>query len=62
MAAVSDVLTQGLPDVGAGKLHVLAVDDSHVDRKVIEKLLKISSCQGKYCQFFSLSRAFLQYN
>ena len=28
------------------ELHVLAVDDSHVDRKVIERLLKISSCKG----------------
>lgn len=28
------------------KLHVLAVDDSHVDRKVIERLLRISSCRG----------------
>lgn len=27
------------------KLHVLAVDDSHVDRKVIERLLRISSCR-----------------
>ncbi|GAV66249.1 Response_reg domain-containing protein [Cephalotus follicularis] len=27
------------------ELHVLAVDDSHVDRKVIERLLKISSCK-----------------
>jgi len=44
MAAAGDVF---LPEVGAGKLHVLAVDDSHVDRKVIERLLKISSCQGK---------------
>lgn len=26
--------------------HVLAVDDSLVDRKVIERLLKISSCKG----------------
>ena len=26
--------------------HVLAVDDSFVDRKVIERLLKISSCKG----------------
>lgn len=31
---------------GAPNLHVLAVDDSHVDRKVIEKLLKISCCKG----------------
>ncbi|KAL2459419.1 Two-component response regulator ARR15 [Forsythia ovata] len=30
---------------GAQELHVLAVDDSHVDRKVIEKLLKISCCK-----------------
>ncbi|KAG2326975.1 hypothetical protein Bca52824_009703 [Brassica carinata] len=26
-------------------LHVLAVDDSHVDRKFIERLLKVSSCK-----------------
>lgn len=33
-------------------LHVLAVDDSHVDRKVIERLLKISSCKGVFvCSF-----------
>jgi len=31
---------------GASELHVLAVDDSLVDRKVIERLLKISSCKG----------------
>ncbi|KAK7389016.1 hypothetical protein VNO78_23847 [Psophocarpus tetragonolobus] len=30
---------------GAPQLHVLAVDDSLVDRKVIERLLKISSCK-----------------
>ncbi|XP_059642329.1 two-component response regulator ARR5 [Cornus florida] len=29
----------------ARELHVLAVDDSHVDRKVIERLLKISCCK-----------------
>ncbi|KAL2321890.1 hypothetical protein Fmac_026269 [Flemingia macrophylla] len=29
----------------ASQLHVLAVDDSLVDRKVIERLLKISSCK-----------------
>ncbi|CAN4086125.1 unnamed protein product [Withania somnifera] len=29
----------------AQQLHVLAVDDSHVDRKVIERLLKISCCK-----------------
>ncbi|CAK8563088.1 unnamed protein product [Lathyrus sativus] len=30
---------------GADELHVLAVDDNLVDRKVIERLLKISSCK-----------------
>lgn len=28
-------------------LHVLAVDDSIVDRKFIERLLRVSSCKGK---------------
>ncbi|XVF50243.1 hypothetical protein PTKIN_Ptkin04bG0080300 [Pterospermum kingtungense] len=40
MAVVSEVLLSG-----SQELHVLAVDDSHVDRKVIEKLLKKSSCK-----------------
>lgn len=31
---------------GSEEVHVLAVDDSHVDRKVIERLLKVSSCKG----------------
>lgn len=54
MATVDDVLRQNLPQVleesplGSGELHVLAVDDSHVDRKVIERLLKVSSCKGKW--------------
>ncbi|KAL0385631.1 UNVERIFIED_CONTAM: Two-component response regulator ARR3 [Sesamum radiatum] len=30
------------------EVHVLAVDDSLVDRKVIERLLKITSCKGIY--------------
>lgn len=30
------------------QFHVLAVDDSIVDRKLIEKLLKTSSYQGTY--------------
>ncbi|KAK3035790.1 hypothetical protein RJ639_034606 [Escallonia herrerae] len=30
---------------GSEELHVLAVDDSNVDRKVIERLLRISSCK-----------------
>ncbi|KAK8600077.1 hypothetical protein V6N13_060103 [Hibiscus sabdariffa] len=34
-----------LPSGSSQELHVLAVDDSYVDRKVIEKLLKISSCK-----------------
>ncbi|KAE9604351.1 hypothetical protein Lalb_Chr11g0070531 [Lupinus albus] len=47
MAAGGNVLRQILPeDDAAGELYVLALDDSHVDRKVIEHLLKISSCKG----------------
>jgi len=30
-------------------LHVLAVDDSMVDRKFIERLLRVSSCKGNCC-------------
>jgi hypothetical protein len=48
MATAGDVLRQSLPEVGVGELHVLAVDDSFVDRKVIERLLKFTSCKGKY--------------
>lgn len=33
------------------ELHVLAVDDSYVDRKLIERLLQISSCKGNYWSF-----------
>lgn len=32
--------------VDSQEVHVLAVDDSLVDRKVIERLLKISACKG----------------
>ncbi|KAJ8772949.1 hypothetical protein K2173_028126 [Erythroxylum novogranatense] len=50
MTAVGDVLRRGLAEDlgvpnGLEELHVLAVDDSLVDRKVIEQLLKISSCK-----------------
>ncbi|XP_057443017.1 two-component response regulator ARR6-like isoform X1 [Lotus japonicus] len=45
MDTAGDVLRQSLPAMDAGELHVLAVDDSHVDRKVIERLLRISSCK-----------------
>ncbi|GLT86970.1 hypothetical protein SLE2022_050760 [Rubroshorea leprosula] len=31
---------------GSQELHVLAVDDSNADRKIIERLLKISSCKA----------------
>lgn len=41
---------QGVDDLSAcsdsHEVHVLAVDDSLVDRKVIERLLKITSCKG----------------
>lgn len=33
------------------ELHVLAVDDSYVDRKLIERLLQISSCKGNCWSF-----------
>lgn len=41
-------------------LHVLAVDDSMVDRKFIERLFRVSSCKGKvlfvdFSSFFSES-------
>ncbi|KAF7838385.1 two-component response regulator ARR5-like isoform X1 [Senna tora] len=51
MTTAGDVFRLNLPQVleespsGSPELHVLAVDDSHVDRKVIERLLKISSCK-----------------
>ncbi|KAK7265730.1 hypothetical protein RJT34_33353 [Clitoria ternatea] len=51
MAIVDEVFRQNLPEMMeespcvAPQLHVLAVDDSLVDRKVIERLLKISSCK-----------------
>ena len=35
------------PPLSSEEAHVLAVDDSLVDRKVIERLLKISSCKGR---------------
>ncbi|TKY55155.1 Two-component response regulator ARR5 [Spatholobus suberectus] len=51
MAIAGEVFRQNLTEMleespsGAPELHVLAVDDSLVDRKVIERLLKISSCK-----------------
>ncbi|XP_021900850.1 two-component response regulator ARR5-like [Carica papaya] len=44
MAMAAQVLIPEVADLSP-ELHVLAVDDSHVDRKVIERLLKISSCK-----------------
>lgn len=38
-------------------LHVLAVDDSMVDRKFIERLLRVSSCKGNW--FFFVFGLFL---
>lgn len=34
------------------QLHVLAVDDSYVDRKLIERLLQISSFKGEFLALF----------
>ena len=50
--AVGEVMRMEVPTggdltVSSPDLHVLAVDDSIVDRKVIERLLRISSCKGK---------------
>ncbi|XP_019462542.1 PREDICTED: two-component response regulator ARR5-like isoform X2 [Lupinus angustifolius] len=51
MTTAGDVFRHTLPELleespsGAAELHVLAVDDSFVDRKVIERLLKVSSCK-----------------
>ncbi|XP_020235418.1 two-component response regulator ARR6 [Cajanus cajan] len=56
MAAAADLL---MPEMGAGKLHVLAVDDSHVDRKVIERLLKISSCKVTVVESGSMALRYL---
>ena len=63
MATVGEVFRRSLPETidqvrddssSSSELHVLAVDDSLVDRKVIERLLKISSCKGIYmgCGWF----------
>jgi two-component response regulator (ARR-A family) len=52
MAAAGEIFRSNLTELleeshsGADELHVLAVDDNLVDRKVIERLLKISSCKG----------------
>ncbi|KFK44048.1 hypothetical protein AALP_AA1G208700 [Arabis alpina] len=48
--AVGEVMRMEVPAGGdltvtSPELHVLAVDDSIVDRKVIERLLRISSCK-----------------
>ncbi|XP_027917549.1 two-component response regulator ARR5-like isoform X2 [Vigna unguiculata] len=51
MAITGEIFRQNLTEFleespsGSPELHVLAVDDSLVDRKVIERLLKISSCK-----------------
>lgn len=34
--------------------HVLAVDDNLIDRKLVEKLLKVSSCRGTNSPTFPL--------
>lgn len=34
------------PAVSSFQYHILAVDDSHIDQRVIEKLLKVSSYKG----------------
>ncbi|KOM32849.1 two-component response regulator ARR5-like isoform X2 [Vigna umbellata] len=51
MAITGEIFRQNLTELleespsGSPELHVLAVDDSLVDRHVIERLLKVSSCK-----------------
>ncbi|XP_052734590.1 two-component response regulator ARR5 isoform X2 [Vigna angularis] len=51
MAITGEIFRQNLTELleespsGSPELHVLAVDDSLVDRNVIERLLKVSSCK-----------------
>lgn len=63
MAMAGEIFRRSFPETidqvcddssSSSELHVLAVDDSLVDRKVIERLLKISSCKGIYmgCGWF----------
>lgn len=53
-------IVNGEEQPGTSQFHVLAVDDSIVDRKVIERLLKISAYKGNFDsahqwpQFFSV--------
>lgn len=42
-------IRESIPSISNSEFHVLAVDDSLVDRKVIERLLKISSYKGITC-------------
>ena len=42
----SDSVIDLSPSDYQSEAHVLAVDDSIIDRKVIEKLLKTTSCKG----------------
>ena len=41
------------PPLDLDEVHVLAVDDSLVDRIVIERLLRITSCKGQPYYFFN---------
>lgn len=63
MATAGEILRRSLTEEvefskgsvsGSEELHVLAVDDSFVDRKVIERLLKISSCKGDPYFYFEV--------
>lgn len=46
MATSSSPSSSSSASMGDEEPHVLAVDDSSVDRKLIEKLLTNSSCKG----------------
>ena len=65
--AVGEVMRMEIPAGGdltvtTPELHVLAVDDSIVDRKVIERLLRISSCKGKNSKPIFFCSAFVGFN
>lgn len=47
---------------GHEELHVLAVDDNLIDRKLVEKLLKISSCKGSTFQIFLIKIYYFLYS
>ncbi|KAD7480021.1 hypothetical protein E3N88_03157 [Mikania micrantha] len=46
METMKNICCDEIASSNSNQLHVLAVDDSNIDRKVIDKLLKVSSFKG----------------